>query len=136
MSDAQVVVISTLDETTGLLHDAYVIERGERLQVEPHVPVGFSRHVMETREPLLIAEDASGAAERYGNPQVLTGEPVRSAIFVPLVASGKSTGVISLQNLDRERAFTDLFHPFPAHLAHVALSRPAQPARDRTNPRA
>ena len=33
--DAQVVSIRTLDETTGLMHFAYIIERGERLQAEP-----------------------------------------------------------------------------------------------------
>ncbi|TML45101.1 MAG: GAF domain-containing protein [Actinobacteria bacterium] len=105
--DAQVVDIGIYDEAAGLLRFPYTIERGVRFPDEPIELIGYRRHVMETREPLLIAEDASGAAERYGNPQVLTGEPVRSAIFVPLVASGKSTGVISLQNLDRERAFTD-----------------------------
>ena len=42
----------------------------------------------------------------YGNP-VLSGEMPRSVLFVPLVTGGKSTGVISLQNIDREHAFTD-----------------------------
>ena len=35
------------------------------------------------------------------------GEPVRSAVFVPLVVGGRATGVISLQNLDREHAFAE-----------------------------
>jgi PAS domain S-box-containing protein len=102
--DAQVVVISTLDETPELLHDAYVIERGERLRVEPRSPSGFSKHVLETREPLLIAEDMEAEAERYESP-ILGGEAPKSALFVPLVTGGRATGAISLQNVDREHAF-------------------------------
>ena len=38
---------------------------------------------------------------------MLQGEPPKSAVFVPLVVGGRSTGVISLQNLDREHAFSE-----------------------------
>ena len=68
--DAQVVSIRTLDEATGLLHYQYIIERGERLQAEPVSPVGFSKHVLATQEPLLIVEDIDAEAERYGSPTV------------------------------------------------------------------
>jgi PAS domain S-box-containing protein len=63
--------------------------------------------VMETREPLMIDETTREVAERYGNPYVLSGEPIRSALFVPLVVGGRATGVISLQNADRTHAFTE-----------------------------
>jgi PAS domain S-box-containing protein len=105
--DAQVVSISILDEATQLLHFPYVIERGERLDEEPIALIGFRKHVIETREPLVINEDSDAAAERYGNPRVLSGEPVKSCIFVPLVTGGKATGVVSLQNVDREHAFSE-----------------------------
>ncbi|MFL5959368.1 MAG: GAF domain-containing protein [Gaiellaceae bacterium] len=102
--DAQVVTISTLDEATGVAHYPYFIERGERLQAEPGVPGGFSKHVLETREPLLLTENVDVESERYGST-VLAGEMAKSVLFVPLVAGGKATGVISLQNIDREHAF-------------------------------
>ena len=102
--DAQVVSISTLDDTTGLLHDAYAIERGERQEVGPYRPGGFSKHVLETREPVLITEEFESAQEQYGS-KVVAGEQPRSVLFVPLVTGGKATGVISLQNVDREHAF-------------------------------
>ena len=104
--DAQVVAITTLDEATGLTQFPYIIERGERLQAEPRAPSGFSKHVLETREPLLIAESMETEAERYGSPTI-AGEDTKSALFVPLVTGGKATGVISLQNADREHAFTE-----------------------------
>jgi len=104
--DAQVVQISTLDEAAGLLHYPYIIERGERLQAEARSPRGFAKHVLETREPLLIAENIGAERERYGGG-VLTGEPAKSVLFVPLVTGGKAAGVISLQNIDREHAFDE-----------------------------
>ena len=68
--DAQVVAITTVDEATGLTHFPYIIERGERLQAEPITPSGFSKHVLQTREPLLIAENMETEAERYGSPTI------------------------------------------------------------------
>jgi PAS domain S-box-containing protein len=105
--DAQVVSISILEEPSGMLQFPYVIERGERLETEPIPLLGFRKHVIESREPLLIAEDMEAAADRYGNPYVLSGEPVKSAVFVPLIAGRKANGVVSLQNADREHAFDD-----------------------------
>jgi PAS domain S-box-containing protein len=105
--DAQVVSISVYDEASEMLTFPYVIERGERLGENPIPLIGFRRHVMETREPLMIDETTPEVAERYGNPYVLSGEPIRSALFVPLVVGGRATGVISLQNADRTHAFTE-----------------------------
>jgi PAS domain S-box-containing protein len=103
--DAQVAAIMTLDEATGLTHYPYIFERGERLQAEPRSPAGFTKHVLETREPLLLTENLEAERERYGG-RVVAGEPAKSVLFVPLVAGGKATGVISLQNVDREHAFS------------------------------
>jgi PAS domain S-box-containing protein len=102
--DAQVVVISILDDATGRLHDPYIIERGERLQSEPRPFGGFAKHVLETRVPLLLTENVVDAVERYG-AEILAGEWPKSALFVPLVTGGNATGMISLQNVDREHAF-------------------------------
>ncbi len=76
-----------------------------RFPDEPIELIGFRKHVMETREPLMIAEVTPEVVERYGNPHVLSGEPVKSELFVPLVVGGRATGVISLQNVDRTHAF-------------------------------
>ena len=105
--DAQVVDIALHDEATGLIHFPYVIERGERLQEEPIEVIGFRKHVIETLEPLMINENALEETDRYGNPRHLAGEPSKSMLFVPLVTGGKATGVLSLQNVDREHAFTE-----------------------------
>jgi PAS domain S-box-containing protein len=105
--DAQVLNIAVHTEGTGLLELPYAIERGVRQEIDPMPVVGFRKHVMETGEALMLNENWTSAAEQYGNPLVLVGEVPKSALFVPLVAGGKATGVVSLQNVDREHAFTE-----------------------------
>jgi PAS domain S-box-containing protein len=104
---AQVVDIAIHDEDAGVLRFPYTIERGVRYPDEPLPVIGFRRHVMETREPLLINEDMAAEAERYGNPPVRIGQPAKSWLGVPFIAGGKARGVVSLQNVDHEHAFTD-----------------------------
>jgi PAS domain S-box-containing protein len=105
--DAQVVDIAIYDETSGLLHFPYTIERGVRFPDEPIELIGFRKHVMGTRETLMITEHSPEVAERYGNPILLSGEPSKSMLYAPLVVGKRATGVISLQNLDREHAFSE-----------------------------
>ena len=55
--DAQVVDIGIYDEASGLLRFPYTIERGVRFPDEPIELIGFRKHVMETREPLMIEDE-------------------------------------------------------------------------------
>ena len=104
--DAQSVRIDRFEAATGLVHYPYIFERGERLESEPQPPRGFGKHVLETCESLLLVEDLDAERERYGG-SVLVGETGKSVLFVPLTTGGKATGLISLQNVDREHAFSE-----------------------------
>jgi GAF domain-containing protein len=68
--------------------------------------VGFRKHVLESRETLMINEHVVEAAERYGNRVVLAASPEVGAVR-PADLGGDRSGVISLQNLDREHAFSE-----------------------------
>ncbi len=105
--DAQVVDIGILDIGSGLMHFPYAIERGVRFPDEPIELVGFRRIAVDTREPVVVNEDVESRSAEAGNPLLLSGEPSKSLVFVPLVVGDRATGVISLQNLDREHAFSD-----------------------------
>ncbi|MGZ6256313.1 MAG: GAF domain-containing protein, partial [Candidatus Limnocylindria bacterium] len=105
--DAQGVDIAIYDREAGLIHFPYEIEQGVRLHDEPIPVIGFRRHVIETKEPLLVNRDSDRLAEELGQPAVLSGLPVQSALFVPLMSGGEVTGVISLQNNDHEDAFSE-----------------------------
>ena len=105
--DAQVVDIGLYNRDENLIHFPYTIERGVRFPDEPMPMIGYRKHVMETRQSLLINQDSAQAAARYGNPLILVGELPKSVLFVPMLVGGEAKGVISLQNLDRENAFTE-----------------------------
>ncbi len=105
--DAQVLDIGVLDPEARVIRYPYTLERGVRLPDEPTpIVAGPGAHVLETREPLLINERFAERVAELGGGFV-QGEPPLSAVYVPLVIGGEATGRISLQNLDRERAFSE-----------------------------
>ena len=106
--DAHVVAISIVDEAAGVFMSPYTIERGVRLPDEPFpLGGGFSGHVLETRQPLLVNADPSGWQADHGIDVLAVGEMPMSVLFAPLVVADTVRGVITLQNLDREYAFSD-----------------------------
>src|SRR5262249_3006360 len=60
---------------------------------------------MATRESLVVNENLVETAERHGS-HVISGKQPKSVAFVPLVTGSKVAGLISLQNIDREHAFS------------------------------
>jgi GAF domain-containing protein/CheY-like chemotaxis protein len=105
--DAQVVRISIVDRPTGLIRYPYTIERGERFPDEPQPIGGLRAHVMKTRQPLLIGHDIESVFKSHGWGFVVQGEATQSGVWVPLIAGDEARGVISLQNIDREDAFSE-----------------------------
>jgi GAF domain-containing protein/DNA-binding response OmpR family regulator len=105
--DAQVVDISIFDRESGTMFSPYSVERGVRAVDEPRPIIGFRKKVMDTGEPFLVTHDLATRAAEVGQRPQIQGEPARSAIFAPLAVGDEMMGVISLQNLDREYAFTD-----------------------------
>jgi GAF domain-containing protein/DNA-binding response OmpR family regulator len=114
--DAQVVDIGIYDRDADVMHFPYTIERGVRFPDEPislrdaggragSASIAIRLRVLETRQPLLVNTLTDFAT--FGETGPLTGEPSRSTLWAPLVVGDESRGVISLQNLDRENAFSD-----------------------------
>ena len=96
-----------LDRESHLVHYPYSLERGERQPDEPTpLTAGPTAHVLETREPLLINEGFLERTADFGGV-FIQGETAQSGLYVPLVIGGEATGVVSLQNLDREFAFSE-----------------------------
>jgi GAF domain-containing protein/CheY-like chemotaxis protein len=105
--DAQVVDIGVFDKATQLIHFPYTIERGKRFPDQPMPLIGIRGHVMATRQPLLIQERALEVAESFGQAGAIQGEIPKSTLWAPMVIGDEARGVISLQNLDREFAFSE-----------------------------
>jgi GAF domain-containing protein len=79
------------------------------MQQEPLTLRGFGEQVMRTREPLLINEGMQAARVAAGSTTVGGAGAVapKSGIWVPLVVGEQARGVVSIQNVDREHAFSD-----------------------------
>jgi len=104
--NAQVIDIVTYDKNTNRIEDCYSYEKGNRTLLRAREPKGFRKHVIETVKPLVINKGLDKQREKYGQ-EVIVGEGAKSIVLVPMIAGGEVTGVISLQNLDQESAFSD-----------------------------
>jgi signal transduction histidine kinase/CheY-like chemotaxis protein/ligand-binding sensor domain-containing protein len=104
--NAKVLDIAAYDDKTGLIHDKYSYEKGDRSLIDQRPVSGFRKYVVDSRQILHIKENADELSRQYNNVVVM-GEPLKSAVFVPMIAGDKVTGVISLQDTDKENAFSD-----------------------------
>ena len=101
----EVIDIVNYDPVTNLISMPYSYERGDHSVFLPREPYGFRRQVIESRLPLLINQNFEELASRSDNP-LLTGAWPKSALFVPLLVEGEVKSIISIQDLERENAFS------------------------------
>ncbi len=104
--NAQVIDIVGYNKENNTIEDFYGYEKGDRSLLGPRPLEGFRKHVVETLKPLVINKDNEKESLKYGNT-VIVGERPKSSVFVPIIAGGETTCIISLQNLDTENAFSD-----------------------------
>jgi PAS domain S-box-containing protein len=102
----QVLDIVTYDPVANLISMPYSYEKGNRSVIFPREPYGFRLQVIDTCTPLLINQNFMEQASQHDNP-LLTGEWPKSALFVPLLVDGQVKGIISIQDLEQENAYSD-----------------------------
>jgi len=105
--DTQTLVIRTFDHENALEHFHYAIEKGERFPIDSRPFNWTSKELMATRKPLDIRENYLETAKKHGGTGVTKGQPPKSAVFVPMLSGDLVKGSVSLQNVDKENAFTD-----------------------------
>jgi GAF domain-containing protein len=107
--NTQTMLIRTFDHKNETEHWVYAIENGEQLESEPRSFIWANRHLISTKKALLINKDYIETAKKYGDTEhgVSKGLPPKSAIFVPMIVGDKVMGSISLQNVEKENAFTE-----------------------------
>ncbi|WP_228850919.1 GAF domain-containing protein [Aegicerativicinus sediminis] len=107
--DSQVTAIGTFDVEKEIEIFNYVFEDGKRFYLEPRKYDNLRRHLIETQKLIHIKENATEARMRFGekrNAAPGTKLP-QSMIYVPLIIGDKVKGYVTLQNLEREYAFSD-----------------------------
>ena len=105
--DVDGVDIESYDKASNTIFFKYTVERGERLPTDPMPLMGFRKQVVETRAPLLVNHDLEARAAEAGQPAIVAGELAKSALWVPLINGNEVTGIVLIENLEREGAFTD-----------------------------
>jgi len=107
--NTQTMLIRTFDHENKMENWEYAIENGEQLQIDPRPFIWANKHLIKTKESLLINEDYIETARKFGDTEhgVSKGLPPKSAIFVPMIVGDKVIGSISLQNVEEENAFTE-----------------------------
>jgi transcriptional regulator with GAF, ATPase, and Fis domain len=105
--DAQAVTIYTYDEAGNQIHCRYALEKGERFYPEPSELGELERNLIVQPQVLLFNENATEGLARLGVEVIPGTEPTKSAIYAPLLSVKRVFGNISLQNVDREHAFSE-----------------------------
>lgn len=104
--DTQTLVIRTFDHETGKEQFQYVIEKGNRMTVDSQDFMWASQQLIRSKKPIDIEENYVRTAQKFGGSGVTKGKPPKSAVFVPMIVGDVVKGSISLQNVDRENAFS------------------------------
>ncbi|MCA1802198.1 MAG: GAF domain-containing protein, partial [Rhodothermaceae bacterium] len=108
--DAQVTGIVTFDMASKTENFAYLFEDGDRLFPNPRPYDKVREKIIAERKTLLLNENAAKTlSEINGKPfKPVPGTRMAvSALYVPMVVGDSVRGYVSLQNLDREHAFSD-----------------------------
>ena len=107
--NAQVVMISQFDPETNKIFHHYAIEKGQHLHIPGWSPIDASRaKIVQTKKPLMINQNEINALLASLKMKVVPGTEVpKTWLGVPLMVGKEVRGIVSLQNLDIENAFTN-----------------------------
>jgi serine phosphatase RsbU (regulator of sigma subunit) len=104
--DSQVVMISTYNPADETIEHRYAIERGEHIYAPGRYPIrGFRTQIVRTREPVLVNTNVGELAARLGQHTIPGTITPKSWLGVPMIVGDQVTGILSLQDVDRENAF-------------------------------
>src|SRR2546425_302048 len=95
---AEVVAINLFDPEANLVRYAFLLDHGERFHPEPSPPAGFSRHILRTRQPIVIhtADELDRRLAGLGAKNIGGGTVDNSFIYVPILRGDSAHGVISV----------------------------------------
>ncbi len=93
---------------TDTIEHRYAIERGEHIFAPGRYPIrGFRTQIVQTRQPVLVNTNVAEQAARLGQHTIPGTITPKSWLGVPMIVGDQVTGILSLQNVDRENAFDE-----------------------------
>jgi GAF domain-containing protein len=99
-------VIALYDQATNSINIPYLYEDNTYSALDTFpLGEGLTSILIRTREPLMLVEDTEKRAIAMGAK--ISGKPALSWLGVPLLARGEAIGAMIIQDLERERSFTE-----------------------------
>ena len=105
--DAQVVLIGSFDHARGVEILDYAVEKGQRIALAERAINQTRRELIATRQPIVFNQLTPELIAQRGSSTIEGTEPPKSVIFAPMLADNQVKGYISIQNIDRQDAFSD-----------------------------
>jgi transcriptional regulator with GAF, ATPase, and Fis domain len=105
---ADSLYLALYDETNDELTFPLAVEHGQAVELSPRAPDRLMRHILTTRQPLLLAGEIGAKLVELG--LAAEGAPLPRAkayLGVPLVVGAKVRGVLAVEDYKRAYAFTD-----------------------------
>jgi len=105
---ADVVAINLFDSEANLVRYVFLVDHGERFHPEPGPPAGFTRHILRTRQYIVIhtADELNRRMAELGAKNIGGGTVDNSFVYVPILRGDSAQGVISVGK-QRAHAFSD-----------------------------
>ncbi|HJS20656.1 MAG TPA: GAF domain-containing protein, partial [Anaerolineales bacterium] len=107
--DTQTTYIALHDKVSETFRVPYYLHQGSRVVIDGLYPAGKgpTGHIIQTRETLWFNEDADRRTQGLGATNVADDDRPRSWLGVPMIAGDEVVGVVSLQNIERENAYSE-----------------------------
>jgi GAF domain-containing protein/CheY-like chemotaxis protein/tetratricopeptide (TPR) repeat protein len=108
MFNAQSVLISSFDHEKQVTRLDYAFENGRHVSDNELLPFSvMTKHLIATRQPVVINQNCDETSLEYGLKTIEGTQVPKSLIFVPFGTGAQVNGNFSLQNFDREDAFSE-----------------------------
>ena len=113
-------LIALYDQKTNSINVPYLYEDGNFSSIESFpLGEGLTSVLIRTREPLMLVSETEKRATAMGAK--ISGKPAKSWMGIPLMARGEVIGAIIVQDLVKERSFTEDDLKFAKSVAsHIA----------------
>ncbi len=106
LMDTSFFFVSLYDANEEMISFPLVVENNATSQI-PSMKKhrGFTQHVIDSKEPLLIRDDVEGVIATLGLEDIIVGESAKSWLGVPMLIGDEVLGVIATQNANHPRVF-------------------------------
>ena len=101
----QELSIMLYDAETNLCHWSYAHWDGQRRNIDPISPAGFSGHIINTGETIVVNEKLEQIAKEFGSVALADVDLPKSLAYVPIKTEGQVIGLIGISNMKKENVF-------------------------------